>query len=118
MRLDRLPGRARLGLYAVAVTVLLYLCLAPSTALPEVNIWDKAEHAVAWLVLTGAGLVLFPTRPGRIAAFAFLFGGLIELLQGALPVGRDADWKDWVADTVGLLAALAIYALSRRRKTT
>ncbi len=116
MRLDRLPGRARLGLYAVAVAVLLYLCLAPSKALPEVNIWDKAEHAIAWLVLTGVGLVLFPARPGRIAAFAFLFGGLIELLQGTLPVGRDADWKDWLADTVGIAVALAVYAPTRRKK--
>lgn len=116
MGLHRLSGPVRLGLYAAAVAVLLYLCLAPSRELPTVNIWDKAEHAIAWLVLTGVGCLLFPARPRRIAAFAFLFGGLIELLQGVLPVGRDSDWKDWVADSIGIAVALAAFALARSRR--
>lgn len=114
MGLHRLPRPIRLALYAGAVAVLLYLCLAPSKDLPEVSLWDKAEHAIAWLVLTGSGLLLFPRRPRTIALFAWLLGGLVEVLQGTLPVGRDADWKDWLADSIGVAAALALWIIADR----
>jgi len=114
MALDRLPLAPRLVLYAVAAGVLLYLCLAPSKDLPSVNVWDKAEHALSWAVLAGAGLILFPRHPGRIAVFALVFGGVVEVLQGKLPFGRDMDWADVVADAVGVAASLALYALMRQ----
>jgi hypothetical protein len=113
------PGRLpalRLAAYAVAVAVLLYMCLAPSKDLPSVNVWDKAEHAIAWAVLAGSGLVLFPRHPGRIAVFALAVGILVEVLQGSLPFGRDMDWRDFVADAVGVAASLAVYAVIRRAR--
>ena len=116
MVLGRLPFALRLALYAVAAGVLLYLCLAPSKDLPSVNIWDKAEHAIAWAVLAGSGLVLFPRHPARIVVFALAFGALVEVLQGNLPFGRDMDWTDWAADAVGVAASLALYALVRQAR--
>jgi VanZ family protein len=117
MGFERLPLSVRLGLYGVAVAVLLYLCLAPSKALPSSNLSDKWEHAIAWAVLAGVGLVLFPDRPAAIVIFALGFGGLVEVLQAALPFGRDGDWKDWVADGVGVAAAVLAYAAIRRLRT-
>lgn len=114
MGIDRLPAALRLAAYAAAVAVLLYLTLAPSHDLPQVNVWDKAEHATAWLVLAGLGLILFPRRPVAIAAFSLGMGALVEVLQGVLPFGRDADIHDFLGDTVGVAAALAAYALIRR----
>lgn len=114
MGLDRLSFPLRLSLYAAASLVLLYLTQAPSRELPQVELWDKAEHAVAWFVLTASGLLLFPRRPGRIGAFALAFGGLVELLQALLPFGRDADWRDWIADGLGVAAALSAGAVLRR----
>lgn len=116
MGLDRLPLPLRLGLYALATGVLLYLTLAPSKALPTVNLWDKAEHAIAWAVLAGTGLILFPRQAERIAGYALAVGVLVEVLQWALPFGRDADWKDWAADAVGVAAAVAVFALLRRMR--
>lgn len=116
MPFDRLSGRARLGLYALAVAVLLYLCLAPVRDLPAVSLWDKAEHAAAWLVLAGVGLLFWPGRPRAIVAFALALGLLVEVLQGVLPVGRDADWRDWAADSVGVAAALLLFEAARRRR--
>jgi VanZ family protein len=114
MGFDRLPLALRFGLYALASAILLYLCLAPSKALPSVHLWDKAEHAIAWAVLAGVGLVLFPDEAAAVALFALGFGIAVEVLQGALPFGRDADWKDWIADGVGVAAALLAWAAIRR----
>jgi VanZ family protein len=110
----RLPAAVRAGAYAFAVAVLLYLCLAPGKNLPEVNVWDKAEHGAAWFVLTAIGLALWPSRPGRVAGFALFLGALVEVLQAAMPLGRDGDWRDWVADAIGVSAALVIWLVARR----
>jgi VanZ family protein len=96
------------------VAVLLYLCLAPGKDLPEVTLWDKAEHASAWFVLTAIGLAFWPRRPGRVAGFALAFGALVEVLQAVMPLGRDGDWRDWVADAIGVMAALVIWLVAGR----
>jgi VanZ family protein len=105
----RLPRPLRLALYALATAILLYLCLAPSKDLPKVNLWDKEEHAIAWMVLALTGLLLSPWRPRAIAAFAFGLGVFVELAQWAMGFGRDADWRDVAADCVGIVVAFVLY---------
>jgi VanZ family protein len=113
LRPDRLPSRVRFAAYGVAVAVLLYLTLAPVSALPPANLWDKAEHGLAWLVLAGVGLAFWPGRPGRVAGFAVVLGAMIEVLQATMPLGRDGDVRDLFADSVGVLAALVVWAALR-----
>ncbi len=110
-----LPRPARIGLYALACGVLLYLTLAPGKDVPgEGIIWDKAEHAIAWAVLTGSGLVLSTRRRWAIGTFAFAFGAAVEVLQATLPFGRDGDWHDLLADTVGIAIAYVAWLGLRR----
>jgi VanZ family protein len=109
MRLSDLPRPLRLGLYALATAILLYLCLAPSHDLPKVNLWDKEEHAIAWFVLAATGLTLSHHRPRAIALFAFGMGVFVELAQWAMGFGRDADWHDVAADSIGIVVAFALY---------
>jgi len=107
-----LPRPARLGIYALAVTIVLYLCLAPSQDVPGSNlVWDKAEHAITWAVLAGAGYVLAPRRLRAITIFAIGFGAAIEVAQATMGFGRDGDWRDLAADTVGVATALGVYLL-------
>lgn len=110
----RLPPPLRLAVFGLAVAVLLWLSLAPTEALPGITFWDKAEHALAYFVLGGLGLALFPTRPGRLAAFVFALGVVIEGLQAIGGLGRQGDWRDVAANTLGLAAALAVAAAVRR----
>ena len=112
--MDRLPRPLRLVLYALATAILLWLCLSPSDELPKVSLWDKYEHSVAWFVLTATGLLLSHHRPRAIAAFAIGLGAVVEILQATMGFGRDGDWRDLVADTLGVAVALAIYALVQR----
>lgn len=113
LRPDRLPAALRFALYGGAVAVLLYLTLAPGEALPATTLWDKAQHGLAWFVLTAIGLALWPGRPGRIGAFTLALGGLIEVLQSILPFGREGDLRDLLGDSVGIAAALLVWLALR-----
>jgi VanZ family protein len=109
----RWPAALRGWAYAAAVAILLYLTLAPAQDLPKEPMSDKSEHSIAWFVLAGVGLAFWPARPRRIAAFALALGALIEVLQAVMPLGRDGDWRDWVADSAGVGVALLVWATIR-----
>jgi VanZ family protein len=87
-------------------------CLEPPRYVPNLHMWDKLEHALAFFGMTAwfGGLV----RRGRFPLVAFLmllFGGGIELAQGAMKLGRDEDIMDWFADAVGIGIALVLLYL-------
>lgn len=118
MRPDRLPRPIRLGVYALAVAVVLYITLAPIDVLPQPSGWDdKVEHSVTWGVLTLLGIVLSPRRLWQIAAFTLALGAAIEVLQAIMPFGRSGDWRDVVADAVGVALGLGLWLAARRAIT-
>lgn len=113
--LNSRPRRFRLGLFGLACLILMYLTLAPGKDVPGVGlVWDKAEHAISWAVLTGAGLLLSTRRRWAIGVFAFVFGAAIEVAQATMPFGRDGNVPDLVADTVGIAMAYAAWFVMRR----
>lgn len=77
------------------------------------NVWDKAAHFVAFgLILWSIG-VLFRRLPRTLAALSALaLGGAVEIVQGM--VGRDASGGDFLADGLGILLALLLWAIWRR----
>ena len=77
------------------------------------NVWDKALHFIAFgLILWSIG-VLFRRLPRTVAALsALVLGGAVEIVQGM--VGRDASWGDLLADGLGILTALLLWAVWRR----
>ncbi|MDB5437707.1 MAG: hypothetical protein JWM33_134 [Caulobacteraceae bacterium] len=101
-------------LFWLALAAVTVVTLAPARyeQLP-VNIWDKAEHFVGFGGLAGLAMLAWPRRhAGLIVVLLTLYGGLIEIVQGM--VGRDRDWHDALADTLGMLAAWAVLVLLRR----
>jgi VanZ family protein len=83
-------------------------CLEPPRYVPNLHLWDKAEHAIAFggMTLWFGGLV----RRSRYLVVGFvmlLFGGGIEIAQGVMRWGRDMDIMDFLADGVGISIALA-----------
>ena len=105
----RWPRPIRLAAYALATAILLYMCFAPSDDLPKVNIWDKEEHAIAWFVLAVTGLILSPRRPRGIALFSFGLAVAVEVAQRLMGFGRDGDWHDVAADSIGIVVAFIGY---------
>lgn len=109
----RFPRPVRLGLYALAVLILLVLCVLPTEDLPDPGTGDRFEHTAAWFVLTLTGYVLAPNRRLAIPAFALGYGVLIEVVQGLTPTGRHSDPLDFAADALGVgLACLLFWLLT------
>jgi hypothetical protein len=104
----------RFAVFGLACAAVLYVCLAPTQALPGVSLWDKAEHALTWAALTGLGIGLWPSRPWRLAGVTLALGAAIEALQATMGLGRTGDWRDLLADGVGVAAALLVFRLFRK----
>ncbi len=108
-----LTRAARLALW-VALPVTLYFALAPQP--PEVGVKsDKALHVIAFVVLTVLARVAYPAVrwPWLLVALA-VFGALIELLQGTMGWGRQADIRDWVADVAAVAVVLILFEGAQR----
>jgi len=69
--------------------------------------WDKAEHFLAFYILTLLAAAAFPRRPLLSIAVALsLLGAGIEVVQALPIISRDSDFWDWFADTLAIAAAL------------
>lgn len=91
-----------------AATVAVTMALLPHP--PHLYIdrfGDKAEHMLAFAVLSGLAAFAFPVLPRwRIAWRLSLLGALIEVGQAIPWLHRDSDVRDWVADTLAILVVL------------
>lgn len=93
---------------AIAVAILV-VCLVPGGRLPDVRVSDKTEHLVAFMMLAfWFGSIVVRRDLFWLVVALVAFGGLIELAQGAMRLGRQADVRDLVADTIGVLLGLAL----------
>lgn len=106
---NRIPVFA---LTALAVTLLLLLTLLPSGSVPPPPGFlfaDKLAHAVMFGLVTAVALWDWSRNSGCldrrnyiiVAIAATLAGGVIELLQWKMDIGRSGDWADWLADAIG-----------------
>jgi VanZ family protein len=91
------------------IATVLYLSLAPISQPPLPTNFDKVEHALAYacLAVWFTGLVARPHYWMAALALA-VFGMGIELLQAAMPFGRQGDPWDMVANVTGIGVGLVV----------
>jgi VanZ family protein len=105
-------GRLWWALGWAMVIFIAVSCLEPARYVPNLHLWDKAEHALAFFGMSvWFGGVVRRSRYPVIAVGMFLFGAGIEIAQGEMRLGRDEDVMDLVADSVGITVAMILLYL-------
>ena len=87
----------------------------------EINNADKYEHAMAYCLLCLLWYAVLKgfkfSKPLLMAAgFAIFYGMVLEVLQGALTVTRTPDFKDILADAVGIVFISIIIGFRNKTK--
>lgn len=93
----------------VLVVGAIVLSLLPVAQLPPINANDKLEHAITYAVLALWFAGMYPrSRYVWIGALLFFMGLFIEWAQGAMQLGRQRDYRDVIANSVGIGVGLAL----------
>lgn len=88
-------------------TLVMALITFPHTAEPGLPINDKIQHGLAFATLTTLALLGYRRVPPlRIGERLSFFGAMIEILQAMPVIHRDCDIRDWMADTLAIVAVL------------
>jgi len=115
--LSFIPRPLRLAVFVAAVLVILYMTLAPNEDVPGSSLlWDKAAHSIAFGLLTMIGLLMSTHRRVLVAGAVLGLGVAIEIAQSLMPFGRNGDWRDALADAVGVALGFGLWAIARRFK--
>ena len=108
-------GALARGAFAVVVLVSLAVLFAPGRDVPPAPRGvDKLVHGGLFLALalTGSWAGM---RRWALAVLLLLYAASSELIQTVPGLQRDGSIGDWLADAVGVLLGLLLWALPRRR---
>lgn len=75
---------------------------------------DKVYHIIAYFTLTICWLFSFFKKPSlkySIVVFCLLFGIIIEVMQQSLTSYRTGDYKDVLANIIGIVLGLIVFNL-------
>jgi membrane associated rhomboid family serine protease len=109
-----LPRSRNRILFLVVVGISLVVLFTPGPAVPEESlVSDKVGHAALFAALAVTGR-LARVRLGRLLVGLVLYAGASEVLQAVLPIARDGDVRDVLADVSGIAVGLVGLALVTR----
>jgi hypothetical protein len=108
-------GALARGAFAVAVLVSLAVLFAPASDVPAAPPGtDKVVHGLLFLTLAVTGRWA-GIRQSLLGGALVGYAVVSELVQGLSPLDRSMSVGDWLADVVGVVAGLALWALILRR---
>ncbi|MEN8136909.1 MAG: VanZ family protein [Bacteroidota bacterium] len=96
--------------------IIALMSLLPGKSIPNelFVVSDKLIHAIIYMVFTAFMVLALNYKLGSknlnknyivSALIALVFGVLIEVFQESMKIGRSGDWKDAMADFVGIIVA-------------
>lgn len=89
------------------VLFVVFVCLLPGDKLPGTPFGDKLNHFIAHFAMAAWFAGLMPRRRWwKIFVGLLLLGVGIEVAQGLMHEGREADARDVVANSIGATAGL------------
>lgn len=96
------------ALFLACLAVVTWLSLAPLEQLPRVDLWDKASHVIAYLVLGILMALAWPTVAiFLLLAILLVYGLSTEIAQSFLAY-RQFSLLDLLADLIGALPGVLI----------
>ncbi len=98
-------------IFWLALLAVVVLSLLPVHELPPIalNVWDKAQHAAGFFMLTALGTLAYPNTSRARLGWGLLACGIgIEIAQSALG-WRIGDVLDATANGVGILLGLGLH---------
>jgi VanZ family protein len=114
-----------LAFFTAGLTIWLSLGPTPpgTSAFPDA---DKVWHSLAYFVTTSLLLLAAVWRPGRgrgpfprmewlLPAAMLMAGALIEYAQARFTTTRKGELADWLAEVAGVLLAVALNRVLRKR---
>ena len=106
--------RIWLALGLVGIGIMLVLSLAPMAGGLVYPGQDKVEHVLGYIAMSSWFAALFERRGYWLLALLLLLLGVgVEFAQEWMSIGRMGDWRDVVANTIGIGLALLIASLRR-----
>jgi VanZ family protein len=112
-RLIRPPVAFWRAAFIAATLIAFSVAVWPRPVTFEGDNVDKGLHFGTFYVLEVLALVSYRRLRITPAIGLVLLGGAIELIQGQ--IGRDCSVWDWLADTLGVMAAMAPVAAAKLR---
>ncbi len=103
-------ARFWMALWMLAIAAVVVLSMMPPPPMPDFQGSDKWSHFLGYFVLSASAVQLFRNWPALLGAGLglVLLGIGIEYAQGALTVERMVDGRDALANTLGVIAGLAV----------
>lgn len=106
-------------LLALIITAgIIFLSLVNTNSIPKtsIHVSDKVMHAFAYFVLILAWRFVFNDKKMlrvKILLFTLLlsFGIILEFFQAGLTDYRTGDWKDVIANSIGLIIGFISYPI-------
>jgi VanZ family protein len=97
----------------ILVVLAVIASIMPLSELPKMGgISDRLEHAVAYSALALWFAGIYPkSRYPLIGVALLVMGIVIEGLQGAMNLGREADMRDVYANLLGIVCGLLLALL-------
>ncbi|MCC9621365.1 VanZ family protein [Thalassospira sp. MA62] len=87
-----------------------YLSLLPAQKLPDVQLWDKLQHFIAYGAIAFAGRIAYPRHVTWVLVGTVCYGIGIEFAQGQV-AGRDPSFEDAIANALGAMLAILVARL-------
>lgn len=103
------------AVFLVLTAAMLFLALTPGQ-LGMIVESGEHRHLLAFTMLPLVGSLAWPRLSLRMQfVFYALLGGVIEIAQAWMAMGRHGDWGDWAIDCLATAVALLIVGVVRGR---
>jgi VanZ family protein len=122
------PIKSLLENNAIYIAVFFTICIlfgslvkSEFIVVESISVSDKTYHLIAYFLLMLSWLYAFFKREKfeenvkYIILGCFIFGIIIEILQGVITSYRTASYLDIVANTIGVLLAVVIFHVFEKK---